>query len=198
MYKRLTKDRFENLHGYQILPLREEDIESIRVWRNAQMDVLRQNVLIGVEEQRAYFQQKIVPTFDQQNPSQLLFSFLLHEQCIGYGGLTYLDWNSQRAEVSFLVNPLRAQQVNIYREDCMNFLDLLCQVAFDHLCLHRLMTETFAFREETKQILEKFGFKFEGMLREHVYKRHQWVDSVMHGLLAKEWNAKQHTYHEYF
>jgi RimJ/RimL family protein N-acetyltransferase len=187
MYKCLNKKDFKDQDGYQLITIRQEDVELIRLWRNAQMDILRQKVEISPEEQQNYFQKVIIPTFSEEQPKQILFSFLLHDECIGYGGGTNIDWDSRRAEVSFLVNPARAANLDCYAQDFTHFLDLLCQVAFEELHLHRLFTETFSFRVEHMYILEKFGFQREGILREHIYKRHQWDDSVMHGLLSGEW-----------
>lgn len=187
MYKCLKKNCFKDNQGYQIIPIREADIENIRIWRNAQMEVLRQKIVLTREAQQRYYEKHVWPTFQQEKPSQILFSFFLHEKLIGYGGLTYLDWENSRSEVSFLVDPVRAADPVIYPQDFLHFLKLLGQVAFDHLHLHRLLTETFAFRASTLAVLEQCGFKHEGTLREHVYKQDQWVDSMMHGLLAEEW-----------
>lgn len=188
MYKCLKENTFKDDQGYQILPIRHEDIEKIRLWRNAQMDVLRQKTVLTIEAQQFYFQQHVWPTFQQEKPSQILFSFLLNGACIGYGGFTYLDWKNSRSEVSFLVDPKRAEDPFLYPQDFRHFLHLLCQVAFEQLHLHRLLTETFAFRHSTLTVLEECGFKKEGVLREHVYKQGQWVDSIMHGFLSEEWH----------
>lgn len=188
MYKCLSKNVFKDLEGYQLIAIRSEDIEQIRLWRNAQIEVLRQNHEISAQEQQSYFQKNIWPTFQYLQPKQILFSFLFHQTCIGYGGLTNIEWKALRAEVSFLVDPLRVKDKNNYAQDYNHFLKLLCQVAFQELHLHRLFTETFAFRIDHIQILEKFGFIQEGRLREHIFKNEQWQDSIMHGLLAQEWH----------
>lgn len=186
-YKCLKENCFKK-QDYQIVAIRQEDIESIRLWRNAQIDVLRQKHVLTQEVQQRYFQKHVWPTFQQESPSQILFSFLFHNVCIGYGGLTYLDWENGRAEVSFLVDPLRAEDDFVYRQDFAHFLALLCHVAFEHLHLHRLFSETYAFRQSTLEVFKQLGFKQEGILREHVYKQGRWVDSIMYGLLAKEWH----------
>ncbi len=191
-YKCLKQNSFQDNQNYQIVAIRQEDVENIRLWRNAQMDVLRQKEMITFEDQHLYFQKHVWPMFEQERPTQILFSFLFGGICIGYGGLTYVDWENSRSEVSFLVNPTRAQDAIIYPRDFTHFLGLLCQVAFEHLHLHRLFTETFAFRHSTLHVLEKLGFKPEGILREHVYKHGQRVNSIMHGLLAKDWKDKSH------
>lgn len=190
VYKCLKENSFKN-QDYQIITIRQEDIENIRVWRNAQMDVLRQKQALTYEAQQHYFQKHVRPTFQQDYPSQILFSFLLHNTCIGYGGLTYLDWENARAEISFLVDPIRAGNEVIYQQDFTHFLGLLCYVSFEHLHLHRLFSETYAFRQSTLEVFKQFGFKQEGVLREHVYKQGEWIDSIMCGLLAKEWHHAQ-------
>lgn len=185
-YACLTSSQFADDKGYKIVAIREQDIENIRIWRNAQIDVLRQKIPLSQEDQRAYFQRHIWPSFQNPNPEQILFSFLYQDACIGYGGLTRIDWEARRAEVSFLVDPLRAQDPVLYARDYTQFLFLLSLAAFKDLQFHRLYAETFAFRLEHMRILEECGFKQEGILREHIYKRGQWWDSLIHGLLAKE------------
>ncbi len=190
MYRCLKKNNFQDREGYQLITIREEDLESIRLWRNAQIEILRQKGPISAQEQSDYFHHVIWPTFVQQQPHQILFSYLYHRTCIGYGGLTHLDWEAYRAEVSFLVNPIRVQNTACYQQDFTHFLALLCHVAFDDLNLHRLFTETFAFRHLHIAILEKFGFRHEGTLRDHIYKKRRWHHSFIHGYLAGE-----HSFH---
>jgi RimJ/RimL family protein N-acetyltransferase len=187
MYRCLKKNTFNDRDGYQLVAIRNEDIENIRLWRNAQIRVLRQQKMISPEEQQNYFQNTIWPSLIQEHPKQILFSFLFQQACIGYGGLTNIDWDSSRAEVSFLVDPLRFEVADTYICDYSHFLTLLSQLAFEELHFHRLFTETFAFRSIHIKIMENFGFKQEGNLREHVFKDCQWHDSLMHGLLFEDW-----------
>lgn len=191
MYKCLKKHSFVDTDGYQLVDIRLQDIEMIRQWRNDQKDILRQNNIIESDEQKAYFDKVIVPTFLQDHPKQILFSLLHHQECIGYGGLVSIDWEAKRAEISFLVNSKRAAVSSQYEKDFNHFFDLLCQVAFKELQFHKLFTETFAYRDAHILLLEKFGFQKEGVLRDHVYKKSTWHNSIFHGLLAQEFlNAK--------
>lgn len=188
MYKCLPKACFEDNGSYRLIPIRMEDIESIRLWRNAQIDILRQQGEISAEEQKLYFKQAIQPTFSQLRPKQILFSFFYNHACIGYGGLTHINWDSLRAEVSFLTDPQRHHEKGLYSQDFLHFLALLSEAAFSTLNLHKMFTETFSFRKDHIKILEEFGFKPEGVLRDHIYINGRWYDSIMHSMLAKEWN----------
>jgi RimJ/RimL family protein N-acetyltransferase len=187
-YKILKRDQLSDSEGYQITAIRAEDIESIRIWRNAQIEVLRQNKPITKEEQVDYFHQNIWPTFMLDKPKQILFSFFFQEQLIGYGGLTSIDWENKRGEISFLLNPERVMCDQMYHRDYSHFLLFLCKIAFEDLHFHRLFSETFDFRIKHMAVLESVGFKKEGVLREHVFKKGTWHHSIMHGLLAKEYS----------
>ncbi|MCE2983172.1 MAG: GNAT family N-acetyltransferase [Parachlamydia sp.] len=177
------------MNDYQLVHLREQDIELIRQWRNDQMEILRQKKAITKEEQRDYYTRFILPAFSMDFPSQYLLSFLYRNTCIGYGGLTNVDWEAKRAEVSFLLSTSRTDE-KYYSRDFTQFLNLLSQLAFNNLDMQRLFTETFAFRQNHIEILENFGFRKEGVLRKHVYKRGQLMDSILHGFLIDEWRGQ--------
>ena len=168
---------------YALVPLRGQDIFDIKRWRNAQMDILRQNTPLTDEMQKQYFESVIIPSFAEQTPSQILFSFLCDGLCIGYGGLVHISWTSKRAEVSFLVDPQRMEKADLYERDFSAFLQLIKQAAFTELHLHRLFTETFAIRPKHIEVLEKQNFIYEGRMKEHVVINGLFIDSIMHGCI---------------
>jgi len=187
-YKCLKTKKFES-GNYSILSLREKDIYKIKDWRNAQMEVLRQDNILTNSNQENYFKQAILPAFSQQNPKQILFSFLYTNQCIGYGGLTNIDWESKRAELSFLVNEEHAKNNKIYSNDFTTFINLIKKVTFIELKFNRLFTETFDIRPLHISILESNGFIFEGRMKQHVVINDKFVDSLIHGFLKENYNA---------
>ncbi len=176
---------------YTITPLREADIFPIRRWRNEQMDVLRQNRLLSEADQLKYYHDVVVPSFEAEQPKIILFSYLLDGRCIGYGGLTNIDWVSGRAEISFLVDTGRTKDEAGYREDFSVFLSLMKEVAFTDVHFNRLFTETFDIRPVHVGILETSGFRLEGIMREHVRIGDRFVDSLIHGYLKGYWDAER-------
>lgn len=162
---------------YEIKTIAMEDMEKIRIARNAQIEVLRQTHEISKEEQLAYFRDVITPNLTKQEPEMILFSIFKNQEWIGYGGLVHIDWNKNQAEVSFLVDSKRALEPEIYKEDFMNFLRLLANQAFIKFKIDRLFTETYDFREQHIKILETFGFKIEEKINH----------SIMHRLTAGEY-----------
>lgn len=172
--------------AYSILPVQDEHIDSIRQWRNAQMDVLRQSAVISAEQQQQYFARQIWPDMARAQPSNLLVSYLLDDTLIGYGGLVHIAWAHRRAEVSFLVSPHRAATATVYTRDLETFLRLIKILAFEQLGLHRLCTEIYAIRPRHITIFEANGFVREGVLRQHVWIKGRAVDTIVHGCLRSD------------
>lgn len=174
------------LEGFSLVPLRYEDIFQIKKWRNDQMDILRQKRELTDEDQQQYYENIVVPQFQVEFPNQFLFSYLSGSESIGYGGLTNIDWESRRAEVSFLMNTERIRDRKIYQQDFRNFLHLLKIMAFKDLNFHRLFTETYDCRPWHVQVLEENGFIFEGRMKDHVQINSEWMDSLIHGCLKEK------------
>ena len=169
------------------------DIESIRHWRNSQIDVLRQASLITCEEQERYFSEQIWPDKLSPYPKQVLLAIEKNYELIGYGGLVNLNWQDQRAEVSFLLSPKIENSSNERARIFLSFLGLIQELAFEDLGLSRLWTETFEFRTAHISVLEEAGALLEGSIRSHVRINGKNIDSKLHGKLAKEWKEKQCT-----
>ena len=62
--------------------------------------------------------------------------------------------------------------------------------AFDTLDLHRLEADTDPDNAASLALLEKFGFTREGYLRERWHIQGAWADTVMLGLLARDYRAR--------
>jgi RimJ/RimL family protein N-acetyltransferase len=183
-YKCLKEQTFAQL-PYILMTIRNRDMLLIKEWRNEQIAILRQNIPLSDAEQERYWTDVITPSFKEEQPQQILFSLLHAGKCIGYGGLTHINWNAKRGEVSFLLQTERSYHPQIYKKDFLHFLSLLKKVAFEDLCLNRLFTETFDVRPEHIAALEKFGFQEEGRLKQHVKIEGRYVDSLIHGYLRK-------------
>ena len=168
-------------HGrYHLLPIRLDDREAIRKWRNAQMDILRQSTPLTAEDQDRYFREVVTPLFEAEQPAQLLFSLLLDEELVGYGGLVHIDWAAGRAEISFLLETGRNAHTTTFQADFAAYLHLVRQVAFEDLSLRKINTEAYDVRPYLTAVLEAEGFAEEARLPRHVRVAGQLVDTVFH------------------
>lgn len=173
-------------NGRYIGPLRLEHLALLKDWRNSQMEILRQwKPLTDYNQEKWY--KKV-----SEDETQAIFSIMTKnkEDClcfIGYCGIIDINPINKRAEISFLVNPSRANNKELYREDFLSVLYILCQIGFEELNLHKLFTETFSIRKEHIKILEDFGFHKDGSLREHQFIKGKYYDSLIHSILSNEW-----------
>lgn len=190
----LKHDRYF-FQEYSILPLRKKDMQSIRKWRNDQIDVLRQNQFLTEEDQIEYFNTVIKRTYDEKEPECMLFSLMLKNTCIGYGGLTNIDWISKSAEVSFLLDTNQIMESKVYRKHFLAFLNMIISLIFVELEFNRLFSETYDIRPLHIKILEEVGFKLERRLKKHVYIKGSFVDSLIHGFLRDDYVKKQKNLH---
>jgi RimJ/RimL family protein N-acetyltransferase len=184
-YKALSSERYSELH-LEFASIQPSEIECIRVWRNSQLGILRQNSEISPKEQKHYFRKEVFSECSKSHPRQILLSIRDSGRLVGYTALVHIDWSNQRAELSFLLDPQIEEGTARFLMIFGASVRLLKRLAFSELGLNRLTTETFAGRHTVVEALESQGFLEEGKLREHVLIEGLFEDSQIHGCLAKE------------
>ena len=162
-----------------VRPIRWSDRESIREWRNQQIDVLRQQDPISTEQQDLYFSQILEPLMGMTHPSQFLFGIELGAQLIGYGGLTNIDWDAQRAELSFLVDS-KILKTPTYKEIMLTFIQIVSEFAKKQFGLKQIFTETYTQRDDHIKILELAGFEHQTFLADRAVINGESVGSQIH------------------
>jgi len=163
---------------YAIVPLRSEDRYKIMQWRNEQIYHLRQNKLLTKQDQDNYFDNVIINDFENEQPAQVLFSFLKDNECIGYGGLVHINYTDRNAEISFLMDTQREKEY--FEINWMKYLSLIEKTAFDELELHKIFTYAFDLRPHLYAILHKAGFTQEARLKEHCFFENKFIDVLIH------------------
>ena len=162
-----------------VRPIRWSDRESIREWRNQQIDVLRQQDPISTEQQDQYFSQILEPLMGMTHPSQFLFGIELDAQLIGYGGLTNIDWEAQRAELSFLADT-KILKTPAYKEIMTIFIKIISELAKNRFGLNQIFTETYTQRVDHLEILELAGFEHQTFLADRAVINGESVGSQIH------------------
>jgi len=182
-YKKLKKQVFTSGY-YSLVPIRQEDRLDIMKWRNEQMYHLRQAEKLTEQSQNGYFKNVVSKLFEQEKPSQLLFSFLKNNECIGYGGLVHINWIDKNAEVSFIMNT--AHEKENFENYWNIYLELIEKVAFEDLNFHKMFTYAFDIRPHLYPVLEYSGFIQETTLKEHCFFENNFLDVLIHS----KWNGK--------
>lgn len=176
-YKVLSKQVFSK-ENFSIVPIRYEDRYDIMKWRNEQIYHLRQNKPLTTSDQNYYFKNTISSLFEQEKPSQILFSFLKDNVCIGYGGLVHINWIDKNAEISFIMNT--DLEKDNFQKHWRVYLNLIEKVAFEEMKFHKISTYAFDSRPYLYDLFLENGFKEEARLKEHCYFGENYIDVVIH------------------
>jgi len=162
----------------KLVSIRYEDRHEIMKWRNEQIYHLRQSKPLTPEDQDLYFEKIISELFCLDNPKQLLFSLLENGNLVGYGGLVNINWIDRNAEISFIMKTeLEKLKFNFYWE---KYLELIEEVAFGELKLHKIYTFAFDLRPHLYNVLIDSGYFEEIRLKEHCYYEDSYIDVVIH------------------
>ena len=108
------------------------------------------------------------------------------DKMIGKCILFQFDKANQRAEIGYILNR------QYWRQGLMHqALEAVIDFAFNTLELHRIEADVDTENASSIGILEKLGFRREGLFRERWFVYDEWQDSVMLGLLKQEWLARK-------
>lgn len=176
-YRSLNKQVFFD-GKYSLVPIRFEDRYDIMQWRNEQIYHLRQSTIITRPQQDHYFETVISTHFDEEQPDQILFSYVKNGKCIGYGGLVHIDWVNKNAEISFIIDTKLELDGFIFH--WKNYLSLIEEVAFSELGLHKISTFAYDLRPKLYKALEESGYKEEATLKEHCRVGNGYLDVKIH------------------
>lgn len=187
-YRCLEQQEF-TLGDYKISPLRSSYRYKIMEWRNEQIYHLRQPNVLTKADQDRYFSQVIEPSFEIENPSQVLFSFIKNGEIKGYGGLVHINWADKNAEISFLMKT--SDEETFFAEYWKVFLSLIEQVAFEDLRFLKVFTYAFDLRPHLYPILEQSGYKEEAKLKSHVNVDGVYKDVLIHAKFSRRINLKK-------
>ncbi|MCC7223599.1 MAG: GNAT family N-acetyltransferase [Chitinophagales bacterium] len=187
MYACLSENTVQQ-GDYTLTAIRPDDIFLIKEWRNAQIDILRQQQVLTDDDQRRYFETVIFPTFGAAQPAQILFSFLYQDKCIGYGGLVHISWADRNAEISFLLETQRNNDIALFQREWAIYLDMLQQIAFGQLGFEKIYTYAYDIRPHLVETLEQKGFVQEARLKRHVFIQGKATDVLIHGVFNTSTN----------
>lgn len=163
---------------FQIVPIRDNDQLDIMTWRNEQIYHLRQNKPLTAQDQSHYFTNTISNLFNEEQPNQILFSYIENGKCIGYGGLVHINWVDRNAEISFIMDT-KLEKDN-FEKHWSIYLNLIEEVAFNELQLHKMYTYAFDIRPHLFVVLEKNKLVEEARLKQHAKFENQFVDVIIH------------------
>ncbi|WP_411084652.1 GNAT family N-acetyltransferase [Streptomyces sp. cmx-18-6] len=110
----------------------------------------------------------------------------LRQELIGFGRLAHDPHQPRAATVGFALRP------SVWgRGYGLETVNLLLGLAFEELGLHRVWGARAPENTASARTMAAAGMVEEGIIREHVNKKGRWRDSVVHGMLEREWQARR-------
>lgn len=169
---RLTTTDADDLYRYRSLP----DVARFQSWAPESVEDT-QEFISGITN---------VP-FDQPGT---WFQLALREKTsatlIGDVGLHFIDDDGYQVEVGISISPTRQNQ-GIASEALEAVLDFL----FTDLKKHRVIASIDPRNQASNRMLLKAGFRKEGHFKQSLLINGEWVDDVLSGVLASEWESRR-------
>jgi ribosomal-protein-serine acetyltransferase len=120
---------------------------------------------------------------EHEGNASLNFGIYLCDKLVGVIGFASIDHNSQVAELGYWIDQ-NEEGRGIVSKSCAHLLD----TAFNKYGLNRVQIRCASGNVRSSAIPERFGFKKEGVQRQHIMRDGIIYDFVIYGLLASEWN----------
>ena len=166
----------------RLRPIREHDLADLYAVF-ADPDVMRywtRPPMRDIDEARAYLAE-IEKNFGARTGFKWGITRLDHDRVIGTTSLFRLDTPHQTAEIGYALGS--AHWGNGYAAEAVH---RTCQFAFEALHLRRVEADIDPRNHASIQVIEKAGFRREGVLRESYIYNGEIQDVVYYGLLARE------------
>ena len=158
-------------------PVAEADLEAMLAWRNA--PAVREKMYtrhaISLDEHRAWW------AATSAREDRAYFVFERAGVPAGVVGFTEIDRTDRIAAWAFYASPDAPRGTG----GRMEYLAL--EHAFSELALEKLYCEVLDFNAPVIRMHEKFGFRHEGLFREHHVYGDERIGIVRLGLLRREW-----------
>lgn len=163
----------------ELLDIQESDLEMIRSWRNSE-EVSRYmytDNIITEEEQLKWFK-KI-----QADPTCRYWIIVYEGEKVGIASVNEIDVSRSNCSWTFYLKAQAVRGAGIGSKVEYHILSYV----FDTLKLNKLRGEVFEFNDKVIKLHERFGFRREGFLRQHVQKNGIFHNIVIIGFLRSEW-----------
>lgn len=105
---------------------------------------------------------------------------------VGCVGLHYINWWAKGTEIGYWLAE-NAQGRGVMTR----IMARLCQMCFEGYGLKRIEIRCAENNRKSRAIPERLGFRHEGTIRHMGYTKDGWVDWIVYGLLAADWQGKE-------
>ncbi|WOD18682.1 UDP-4-amino-4,6-dideoxy-N-acetyl-beta-L-altrosamine N-acetyltransferase [Paraburkholderia kirstenboschensis] len=161
--------------------IEEGDLPLIASWRSDPQvyEYFYEFLPISSRQQKNWFEKQL------QDSSEInLVVSNLSGIAIGTVSIYHIDRRNRKAEWGrLIIGDPAARSGGIGAE----IEALILQYSFEHLNLHKLYCEVLVENEKVISLHKKFGFREEGILRDHAFKAGKYADAIILAMLDSEY-----------
>jgi RimJ/RimL family protein N-acetyltransferase len=170
----------------KLVPINKEKIAEQWANWNIDSDYTR---LLDIGPSYLYARKQIEKWIDEIDDGSCEFAIhaIAEDKVIGDIGIGDFDWAAGTTWVGIGIGEPDFRGKG-YGTDAMR---IILRYAFEELNLHRVNLSVFEFNKRAIRSYEKCGFKYEGVMREFIYKEDKRWDIWNMGILHSEWQELQ-------
>ena len=164
----------------ELREIRSGDMDILRDWRNMPeiSRYMYSDHHITTEEHEKWFNRII------HDKSTKYWIIVCDQEDVGLVNLYDIDNQNSRCYWAFYIS-----SPNVRGKGVGSFVDYaVLNYVFDKMGLNKLCCEVLGFNEPVVRMHKKFGFKEEGMFKEHIIKANKTYNVYCLGILSSEWN----------
>lgn len=170
--------RFYSWNKYWMRPVNPNDLDTLASHRN------QEGTWAGLTDALPIYEHNQKRWFESLSSNDFYFIGYYEDQEIGFIRLTDIDYRNSNACVGCDV--FYGYRGLGHAESLMNLVISYC---FDILNLHRVWLLVADYNEAAKKVYTKVGFVEEGRMRQQLFRRGEYHDYVMMGLLRKDFET---------
>jgi len=166
----------EPRHAEELNALIERNMNHIKKWSAWLKDDR------SIENTRAFIERNLKQFAENEG---FAVGIWYRDKMAGQIEYNYLDLNNRKTEIGFWLGE-SFQGRGLATKSCRVLIDY----AFDELKLNRVEMQCGVENTKSRKIAEKMGFRNEGIVRQGGWLHDRFVDFVIYGMLASEWQDK--------
>lgn len=135
----------------------------------------------SIEDSRTFLQ-ATVNAYKKGTCADFGFELKENGKFIGSGGFMTIDSYNLSAEIGYVISD-KYWNMGLATEAGSALLDF----AFNTLGLHRVHARCFEGNDASEKVQQKLGMKYEGMMRDSIFKNGKFCNIKMQSILKQEW-----------
>ncbi|MCA9813395.1 MAG: GNAT family N-acetyltransferase [Nitrosarchaeum sp.] len=171
----------EDLH--QMISFRgvsKSDLQTLKTWRNSH-DVWENNTqftFLNTKNQEEWFASL------RGNPERKMFVITMKKKPVGICGLVHMDEGN--ADVAIIIGDKKLRGKGIGK----TALQKLIKLGFTKFGLNRIGADVLEFNTNSQKFFSGVGFRHEATLRQSIWRKGRWNDTLVYGLSKQEWEKR--------